>query len=924
MMKWADWRVAVVAVVVALAGCGKNEAELIEAAKSQLAQNDRAGATIQLKNALQKNPDSAEARYLLGKVLLEGGSAGPAEVELQRALELGYPAPKIVPLMARSMLGQGKPARVTSAYATTTWPDAESTADLKTSVAAAWLAQGSSEEAKAAVDAALFLQPNLEAAILLKARLTAQGGNMAAALGQVEGLLARNPKSAEAWTLKGDLLLGTAKDHGPAIEAYKQAVAANPQLVSAYAALISLYVAERHLDEATKQLEALRAVAPKSLVTVMLDGQLALAKGDLRHAREQFQLVLRAMPNHVAALQAAGQTELGLNSLEQAETLLTKAAQLAPAAIAPRLLLAQTHLRQNQPAKAQSDLEPLLERDNVPVQVLMLSAQAALVSGDAATAEALFRRAAKAAPDDPKIRTALALSHLSKGKADSALAELQAVSESDTGISADLAMVSTLIRQGKTDEALKAIDAMAKKQPDRPLADQLRGQVLMRKNDREGARKSFEQALAKDPTYFPAAAALAGLDVVEKHFDKAKVRFTTFLQKSPGNLQAMMALAEVAARSNAPRSEVTALIEAAIKANPNELAPRLSLIDYLLSAGDAKAALTATQAALTALPDRTELIERLGRCQFALGDREQAAAAYNRLVTLKPKLPTGYLGLADVAQARGDTAGAAREVRRALEIAPDSAPVQRAAIESALRDKHPERALAVARKVQSQHPNDAAGFLYEGEIALQGKDWTGAEAAFRKAIGKQRGAVAPARVHATLLAAGKTAQADQFSATWRRDHPKDMVFVLYLGDDALARGDQVSAERWYRAVLDKNPDNPIALNNIAWLMVAQHKPGALALAEKAVSLSPDQPQLLDTLAQAQAAEGQVSQAVETAQQALALAPGDASIRFNLAKFLLASGNKRQAKLELDRLAALGKSFPKQDEVAQLLKQLVPG
>lgn len=918
------WRAAALATVLVLAGCGKSEPQLIEAAKAELAKNDRAAATIQLKNALEKNPKSAEARFLLGKVLLESGSAAPAEVELQRALELGYPAAQVTPLLARSVLAQGKPARVTATWADIAWPDADATASLKTTVAAAWLAQGSLDDAATAVDTALRLVPTYAPAILLKARLVARGGDVAGALARVDALLARDANNAEAWTLRGDLLLARSKDHAPAIEAYRKAVQIDPHAIGAHSALITLHLVDRDLDAAAKQLAALKAVAPKGVVTVMLEGQIALAKGDLQHAREQFQLVLRAAPNYVAALQAAGRTELGLNALEQAESHLAKAMQLAPEALGPRLLLAQTYIRQNQPGRAQSVLAPLLDRPQVPNEVLMEAAQAYLLGGDAAKAETLFQRAAKAAPDDPKLRTALALSHLARGASDSALTELQSISASDSGVSADLALISALIRQGKNDAALRAIATLAKKRPTQPLADQLRGQLLARMGDPAGARKSFEQALAKDATYYPAVAALAGMDMMEQHADQAKARLGEFLKKSPGQLQAMMALAEIGVRTQAPRSEVSALIEAAIKAHPSALAPRLALVDYHLLGGDGKAALAAVQAGLTAMPDRLELIERLGRAQFMLKDWEQAKSAFGRLVTLQPKVPVGYLGLADVAQAQGDTAGAAREVRRALEVAPDSLAVQRAAMEAALRDKHPEMAMSYAKKIQSRQPDAAAGWLYEGEIALNQKQWPAAEAAFRKALGKAGGATAPARVHAVLVAQGKQAEADQFSAGWRRDHPNDTVFLFYLGDEALARGDQAGAERWYRAVIDKNPGHALAMNNVAWLMLMRKEPGALAMAQKAAQAAPQQPQVLDTLAQAQAADGQVAQAVQTVQVALGFAPKDPAIRLHYAKYLIAAGNKRQAKAELDRLAALGKDFNKQDEVAALLKELVPG
>ena len=52
---------------------GDNPDALLSSAKDYLAKNDRKAAVIQLKNALEKRPDFAEARFLLGQTLLGAG-----------------------------------------------------------------------------------------------------------------------------------------------------------------------------------------------------------------------------------------------------------------------------------------------------------------------------------------------------------------------------------------------------------------------------------------------------------------------------------------------------------------------------------------------------------------------------------------------------------------------------------------------------------------------------------------------------------------------------------------------------------------------------------------------------------------------------------------------------------------------------------
>lgn len=57
-----------------LAGCGgPSETEYVSSARELVQKRDFKAATIQLKSAIQLNPQGAEARFLYGKLLLETG-----------------------------------------------------------------------------------------------------------------------------------------------------------------------------------------------------------------------------------------------------------------------------------------------------------------------------------------------------------------------------------------------------------------------------------------------------------------------------------------------------------------------------------------------------------------------------------------------------------------------------------------------------------------------------------------------------------------------------------------------------------------------------------------------------------------------------------------------------------------------------------
>jgi predicted Zn-dependent protease len=117
------------------------------------------------------------------------------------------------------------------------------------------------------------------------------------------------------------------------------------------------------------------------------------------------------------------------------------------------------------------------------------------------------------------------------------------------------------------------------------------------------------------------------------------------------------------------------------------------------------------------------------------------------------------------------------------------------------------------------------------------------------------------------------------------------------------------------------PDFVLALNNLAWVLVQQGKPGAAGWAQRAVNLSPDQPALLDTLAQSLAAEGKVPQALEAQKQAAQLTPGDPGMRFRLAQLAIKAGDKALARSELEQVLAINARNPFREEAAKLVKGL---
>lgn len=904
-----------------LVGCGEKPEAMISSAKEYLAKNDNKAAVIQIKNALQKNPDMSEARFLLGETLLHSGDPVGAETELRKALALKYPQDPIMPLLADALLAQGQAKKLTEEFGKTTLSDKTAEAGFLTSLATAYASQGQAESAQASLDAALSVVPDYAPAKLIQAHQKAGQRDFDAAMVLVNEVIATAPRDFEAWKFKGDLLRYAKNQPTEALVAYRKSVDIKPDFLAGQAAVVTLLLQKNDLTDAANQIDQLKRVAPNHPQTKFLQANLAYQQKDMKAARDLMQQVMKIAPNNLQALQLAGAIEMQLNSPVQAETYLSKALQTAPDLQLARRLLVMTYLRSGQSAKAMDTLKPGLTGDHVDPALYAVAGEVYLQNNDLKKAEEYFAKATQQDPKNARNRTSLALTHMISGQVDSAFGELQNIAASDAGITADLALISAHLRRQEFDKALKSIDGLERKQPEKPLAANLRGRVLLAKRDVTGARKSFEKALQIDPMFFPAVASLASLDLADKKPQDAKARFDAVLAKDPKNTQALLAQAELAAKMGAPKDEVVKLIGNAVTAHPMDVAPRLLLIDFYLRDQNAKQALSTAQDAVATNPDSPELLDALGRTQQASGDLNQAMASYNKLAAMQPLSPMPFLRLADVQIAAKDKAGAAASLRKALEIKPDLQQAQKGSIMLDIDAKNVQGALATAKTMQKQNAKDALGYVLEGDIYATQKNWDNAASAFREGLKHVASPELAIKLHSVLMTSNKGAEADKFAASWQKDNPTDAAFMLYQGDRAIAGKDYATAEKLYTAVTKLQPNSPIAYNNLAWVTARLNKDGAIALAEKANALAPNQPAFMDTLAMLLSDKGDYAKAVDLQTKVVTLQPQNPVFKLNLAKIQIKGGKKDQAKAQLDELAKLGDKFGGQKEVAELLKNL---
>ena len=905
-----------------LSACGDEKPEnLIAAAKTNLAKNDQKTAIIQIKNALQVDPNLPEARFLLGTALLNSGDPAAAEIEFEKSRRLKYSDDLLVPQMLQSLLLQGKFKKITDEFSKIELQSNASKASLQISLSKAYAGQNMADLSQAALISALSYEPDNADALIMKVRNFAAKGDFSNALSLIDTVISKNPGNPDALKMKGDILLYGQKDLDAALVSYKKSVEVKNSYIQGYSGVLTILFQQNKLEDAQKELDALKKIADRNPQTKYFEVQLAYQKKDFLGARALAQQLLKMSSDNPVGLQSAGLIEFQLNSFIQAEIYLSKAISLNPGLSVARRLLVMTYLRMGQPDKALSVLNAGLVQEPVDTALYAIAGEVFLQNGDIKKAGEYFSKASKLDPKDGRKRTSLALVHMISGDTASAFSELDDIASSDQGISANLALISVHLRRQEFDKALKAIDDMERKQPNNPLVFNLRGRIQVSKNDYINARKNFEKSVSINPTYYPAIASLAALDIIEKKPENAKKRFEDLLVKEPKNNQALLGLAELKSRSGGTKEEIAESINRAITANPSEVMPRVLLVDFYLRNKDNKAAFSAAQSAASVLPDSPEILDALGRTQLATGDTNQAISSYTKLVSLQPQSVQPLMRLASANLAAKNTTAAEQNLNKALELKPDFLEAQTDLIILNISSEKYQNAIELTRSIQKQRPKEVVGYILEGDVNVAQKKWDDALAAYRLGL-KQTISLEPAsKIYSVLNAQNNKVEADKFSATWMKEHPKDVQFISYVADAALVKKDFINAEKLYLSIIQVQPENAVAYNNLAWVEGQLKKDSAISYSEKSIKLAPNQPAFMDTLANLLADKGDYVKSIDLQNKVIVLQPENYLFKLNLAKIYIKSGEKNKAKDLLTELAKLGDKFSAHAEVEAALKSL---
>lgn len=466
--------------------------------------------------------------------------------------------------------------------------------------------------------------------------------------------------------------------------------------------------------------------------------------------------------------------------------------------------------------------------------------------------------------------------------------------------SAELAGISTLIQQGKLQEAEQQLHRYLLKLPHSAKANNLLGVVLLREGHFAEAEGALQKAAADAPGLLEPRLNLGDAYLAEGKLDLAVTAYEGAAKIAPHDVRAELALAKLylgagefaksieAAGNILPEKrteellptlaadyfglrqpekagvEIQAMLEVAQK--QPELIPELA--EFFLAHRDFQSSQQLLALAQAKQPSTDRFLVDLARTQAGLGQLDDAQKTLESVLERKPDSVDALVAAGNVASQQGDWGDSGEAFSRANELAPDRPDILYGLVSAQLHADQTESALKNAHKLHALVPDDLRS-TYLLALALFGaKKWEEA-----KPYAEQ------------VLAA----------------HPDDREMHLMLVDVALNdEHNLANARKHVDICLKQNPGDPGALYYLGMIQKMEGDvKGAIQSLAKSVASNPKNADAQGALGALSLQAGELTRAVPALEQAVLLAPEQAQNHYQLALAYSRSGVPDKAKVQLE-------------------------
>lgn len=353
-------------------------------------------------------------------------------------------------------------------------------------------------------------------------------------------------------------------------------------------------------------------------------------------------------------------------------------------------------------------------------------------------------------------------------------------------------------------------------------------------------------------------------------------------------------------------SESRTRLQEVVKLQPEFLDAHILLADIAYKQNDAVETLQQAEAALEIDPQNLHARMLRGSALLAQGNLNEAGAVLGSLAQQVPQSVDLKLKLAEISLRRRNYADAEAALNKILQEHPNEARAVEGLVDVDLAQNHPEKALdRLDAELTRSHGSPAIRQLTASTALRLGRYNLAIENL--RELANQTNSITPliemaqvfqlkGDVHNAVLTLQKASQLQP-----KDSRPGAMLPILLESEDRAQEAKQVA-----RRALAARPNDPLAMNNLAYLMAetGDSLDDAVKLAKGAVSKEPNNPAFLDTLGFVYLKRDQNDDALDIFQRLIRRYPDDPACVYHTAMAWYQKGDRQRARTMLSRALEL--------------------
>jgi tetratricopeptide (TPR) repeat protein len=446
----------------------------VRLAELAYANGQRQQADAQLASVLKESPNNVDALLARTKWLVKDGDGAAAEAAATTAVNADPKSASAQYMLAQAQLAVGKrPDAIRSLQQTVLL-------NPRAAVARAQLADllaraGKNDEALAAADAAIRTAPSSELTRVAMVEALFARNDAAGADRALTALRRDFPNSAPVHALSGQLYQSK-KDRANAIKEYDAALAIDATNLRALTGRTALDLESQRTAEARARIVQAIEKSPKNAALLLLGARVDMTTGDPVAAEQKAQRALQADPQNMDVYDYLGRLYLRENKLEDARAQFAAMAERQPDSIPAKTMLALIYSTQGKFDESRKMYEDITSRNpNATVAANNLAWIYVTKKERLDDALVLAQRAKQRSPNSPEISDTLGWVYYTKDMPQLAIAPLAFSAQKDPRnpmYQYHLGMAYAKAKQAK--EAREALETALRLNASFPGADEAR------------------------------------------------------------------------------------------------------------------------------------------------------------------------------------------------------------------------------------------------------------------------------------------------------------------------------------------------------------------------------------------------------------------------------------------------------------------